>query len=195
MTNPLFLLQMAGAPGSGKSALARLIGRCTGAVVIDKDVLKTAALEAGTEEELASGIAYEAFFALADHLLGQERSVVLDSPSFWDTIRSKGAAIADRRGAPYYFIECVCSDEAELSRRLRDRPRLPSQPGEPIDAAWETFTPPGPYLRVDTTQPIERCLELALDYLGAEAGSEAAPSSVMDIMSTISSWNAFFTST
>ena len=73
MTEAPFLLQMAGAPGSGKSALARLIGRCTDAVVIDKDVLKTAALEAGADDTLAGGIAYEAFFALADHLLGPER--------------------------------------------------------------------------------------------------------------------------
>ena len=166
MTNTPFLVQMAGAPGSGKSALARLIGRCAGAVVIDKDVLKTAALEAGAEESLASGIAYEAFFALADHLLGQERSVVLDSPSFWDTIPSKGADIAEGRGVPYYFIECLCPDEEELARRLRDRTRMASQPAEPIDPKWETIAPTGAYLRVDTSQPIERCLALALDYLG-----------------------------
>ena len=167
MTDTPFLLQMAGAPGSGKSALARLIGSCTGAVVIDKDVLKTAALEAGAEESLAGGVAYEAFFSLADHLLGQGRSVILDSPSYYETIPSKGAAIAERRGLPYYFIECTCPDSEVMARRLRDRPRLPSQPGEPISSEWETIAPPGPFLRVDTTQPIERGLGVALDYLGA----------------------------
>ena len=175
MANTLFLLQMAGAPGSGKSALARLIARCTGAVVIDKDVLKTAALEGGAEESLAGGIAYEAFFALADHLLGQGRSVVLDSPSFWETIPSKGAAIAEGREVPYYFIECLCPNEEELARRLRDRTHMASQPAEPIDLdRWETIAPTGAYLRVDTTQPIERCLALALDYLGvSEATGDA----------------------
>ena len=58
MSSKQFLLQMAGMPGSGKSALARLIGRSTKAIVLDKDVLKTAALEAGADEKLASGIAY-----------------------------------------------------------------------------------------------------------------------------------------
>lgn len=171
MSAPAFLLQVAGAPGSGKSALARMIGRCTGAVVIDKDVLKTAALEAGAPPEggLAGGIAYEAFFALADHLLGQSWSVILDSPSYFETIASKGAAIAARRHVSYHFIECVCADREELARRLRDRPRLPSQPGDiaEADPARETIAPTGAYLRVDTTQPIERCLALALDYLGA----------------------------
>jgi predicted kinase len=166
-----FLLQMAGMPGSGKSALARLVGHATGAVVIDKDVLKTAALEAGVEESLAGPAAYEIFFALADHLLGQDLSVVLDSPSFWEPIPAKGSAIAEERMVPYYFIECICADREELARRLRDRPRLRSNPGEEaVDLAVETIAPSGAYLRIDTTQPIERCLELALDYLEAAHG-------------------------
>ena len=162
----MFLLQMAGQPGSGKSTLARLIGTSTGAVVLDKDVIKTAALDAGAAEGLAGPLAYEAFFALADHLLSQELSVVLDSPSFWETIAERGTAISGERMVPYYFIECVCSDRDELARRLRERPRRRSNPGEEaLDSRWETIAPAGAFLRIDTTQPIERCLELALDYL------------------------------
>ena len=147
--------------------LARLIGRATDAVVLDKDVLKTAALEAGVEEPAAGSVAYEALFALASHLLGQDRSVVLDSPSFWETIPTRGAAIAADRHMPYYFIECLCEDRDERSRRLRERPRLASNPGEEsLDAGAATIAPAGPYLRLDTTQPIDRCLALALDYLG-----------------------------
>jgi predicted kinase len=170
MKAPAFLLQMAGAPGSGKSALARVIGRRTGAVVIDKDVLKTAALEAGAADSLAGGIAYEAFFGLADHLLGQGWSVILDSPSYYDTIPSKGAGIAAHRRVPYHFIECVCSDAEILARRLSTRSRLPSQPGEINES--QTVAPAGAYLRVDTTQPLERCLMLALEYLGARETGE-----------------------
>ena len=173
MANQQFLLQMAGMPGSGKSALARLIGRSTKAVVIDKDVLKTAALETGAEEEVAAGVAYETFFGLADHLLGQGWSVVLDSPSFWETIPKRGGEIAANRHVPYFFIECVCDDEDELARRLRERTRLVSQPGEEIlEDSWTTFTPPEAHLRVDTTQDLERSLSLALDYLGAQAEDE-----------------------
>lgn len=167
MTTQQFLLQMAGMPGSGKSSLARLIGRSTRAVVIDKDVLKTAALEAGAEEALAAGTAYDVFFALADHLLGQGWSVVLDSPSFWETIPERGGKIAASRHVPYFFIECVCEDRDELARRLRDRDRVASQPGEEIlDSPPLTIRPPEPHLRVDTTQDVEHCLSLALDYLG-----------------------------
>ena len=167
---PAFLLQMAGQPGAGKSALARLIGRRTGAVVLDKDVLKTAALESGAAEAVAGSISYEAFFALADHLLGQGLSVVLDSPSYWESIPVKGTAIAAQRMVPYYFIECICSDRDELARRLRERPRLRSNPGEEALADdRDTVVPGGAFLRMDTTLPIERCLQLALDYL-SQAG-------------------------
>ena len=167
MVSQQFLLQMAGMPGSGKSALARLIGRSTKAVMIDKDVLKTAALEAGAEEELAGGLAYDVFFALADHLVGQGWSVVLDSPSFWETIPKRGGEIAAKRHVPYFFIECVCDDKDELARRLRERRKLTSQPGEEVlEETWTTVTPAEAHLRVDTTQELERCLSIALDYLG-----------------------------
>ena len=160
-----FLLQMAGPPGSGKSALARVIGRRTAAVVLDKDVLKTAALHAGADETLAGGTAYEAFFDLADHLLGQGLSVVLDSPSYFETIPAKGQALATERGISYHFVECVCEDQAELERRLSGRPRLDSQPGSLSPSGRVTMAPPGAYLRVDTLQPIERCLEVVLELL------------------------------
>ena len=172
MTRSLFLLQMAGMPGSGKSALARVLGRRSGAVVIDKDVLKSAALAAGVDEAQAGAVAYEAMFAQAGHMVGQDWSVILDSPSFWKTIPEKGAAIAADRHLPYYFIECFCPDTDEHARRLRDRPRLASNPGEEaLDVKRQTFTPPGPYLRVDTTQSIQRCLELVLDYLGLDTAN------------------------
>ena len=73
-------------------------------MVIDKDILKTAALAAGAEDQLAGAASYEAFFGLADHLLGQNLSVVLDSPSFYESIPSKGTAIAAERAVPYFFI-------------------------------------------------------------------------------------------
>ncbi len=142
--------------------------------MIDKDILKTAALEAGAAEDLAGGIAYDVFFSLADHLVGQGWSVVLDSPSFWETIPRRGTEIAEQRHVPYFFIECVCSDESELKRRLRERSRMVSQPGEEIlDVPATTIKPPEAHLRVDTVQDLERCLELALDYLGHSAQASA----------------------
>jgi predicted kinase len=141
--------------------------------VIDKDVLKTAALQLGVEDRRAGALAYESFFALGDHLVGQELSVILDSPSFYPSIPQRGQAISDTRCVPYYFIECSCDDRDELARRLQERPRLASNPGaESLEWQAETFAPAGGHLRLDTTQPIEQSLATALDYLGyADYGS------------------------
>jgi predicted kinase len=165
---------MAGMPGAGKSALARLIGRASGAVVLDKDVIKTSALVLIQEDSVAAQIAYETFFALADNLIGQGLPVVLDSPSFWPSVPQRGTSIAQERAVPYYFIECTCDDTAERSRRLRERNRLSSQMGEEaLDLDVETVPPAGGYLRIDTTRPIDECLALALDYLGCPTGEHA----------------------
>ena len=189
-----FLLQMAGISGTGKSTLARLIGQRTGAVVIDLDVVKSAALDAGAPWDLAGRIAYGASWALADSLLEQGGSVVLDSPCRFQQIVDEGSAIARRRAAVFAYIECVVADETELRRRVRHRARLRSQmhdlgvppPDAPRDAyraqieafgpaVLETKVPTSPWLRIDTSGPPDRCLARALEYLdrlGAACGAQ-----------------------
>ena len=56
MPNRQFLLQMAGMPGAGKSALARLIGRGAQAVLLDQDVLTPAPLAGGADEPIRAGL-------------------------------------------------------------------------------------------------------------------------------------------
>src|SRR3990172_3905882 len=109
-----FVVQMAGKPGSGKSTLARGIGAACEAVVLDKDVIKSAALNAGAEESLAAGLAYEGLFDLVRSLLRMGQSVVLDSAAFYPQIVEKGQSLAIAAGAAYYVIECVCPDREDL---------------------------------------------------------------------------------
>ncbi len=174
-----FLLQTAGMPGSGKSTLARAIGHGAGAVVLDKDVIKSAALHAGAEESLAGPLAYEVFFDQARSLLGMGHSVVLDSPAFWPSILDRGALLAAEAAADYFIIECKCPDRQELARRLATRPRMASQYDSPGDDA---FRLPGtaplslPHLVVDTTRQVDECLRLVLDYIRAESARRAASS-------------------
>jgi predicted kinase len=172
-TQPV-LLQMAGRPGAGKTTLARAIGTATGAAVLDLDVLKSAMLGAGTAWEDAGALVYVLLFALADDLLGQGRSVIIDSPSRWPNIPREGARIADQRGGRYVFIECVLPDRAELLARLKSRTLLPSQhtvlgqllpasADENEHARWEeeatrVVGPAEGWLTVDTGRPVEVCL-------------------------------------
>lgn len=177
-----FLLQMAGAPGTGKSTLARALAAARTAVVLDNDVIKSAILDAGAEWDLAGAAAYQVLFALAADMLAQGRNVVLDSPSHYPRIPARGMAVAHAGNAEYRFIECLCVDQTELERRLslrsprrsqmRGFDRPPQDAGRALPTAtrlgvhlWQTYRPEGNCLQVDTTGPLDAYLPKALTYL------------------------------
>jgi predicted kinase len=74
----LFLLQMAGLPGSGKTTLSREIGRRTGALGIDKDLIMGAAERSGIAPAQLGGPAYEIGYDLARSLLATAHSEALE---------------------------------------------------------------------------------------------------------------------
>ena len=177
-----FLLQIAGAPGTGKSTLVRALAAVRTAVILDNDIIKSAILDGAVEWTMAGPAAYEVLFALAADMLSQGRSVILDSPSHYPQIPARGLAIAQAGNAAYRFIECVCGNQAELEQRLLLRsPRRsqmralgvpPSDAGDVITGAtrigvhlWETCRPEVDYLTVDTTAPLDTCLPTVLNYI------------------------------
>ncbi|HXH20874.1 MAG TPA: AAA family ATPase [Dehalococcoidia bacterium] len=171
MSRP-FLLQMAGAAGAGKTTLAFAIGKATGAVVIDKDIIKAGMLDSGVPEEVAGPAAYDVFLELGGSLLSQGLSVVLDSPANFTSIRDRGRAIAGDCGAEYYIIRCLLTDLDELQRRMDGRTIRSSQPRV---AAPETYVRPGPsplrepHLALDMSRPLNETLEQTLAYIGFAA--------------------------
>jgi len=140
----MLVVQMAGRPGVGKSTIARAVGAHFDAFVIDHDVTKSALLDLGVSWDEAGRIAWGLNFALAEELLRQRRSVVLDNPSHYPRVPERGVALASRFGATYAMIECRCDDDDEVERRLRSRPRLRSHMtglGEwPAEASQEPST-------------------------------------------------------
>ena len=90
------LVQMSGAPGSGKSTIARAVARERGPVVLDHDVVKDAQPGAGLPFARAGKISYAVLLALAEDLLGSGHQVVLDSPCFYDELLAGGRAVAAR---------------------------------------------------------------------------------------------------
>ena len=164
-----FLVQMAGTSAAGKSTLAAAIGRATGAVVIDKDIIKGGMLDGGVPEEIAGPTAYEVFFDLGCSLLAQGFSVVMDSPANFTRIRKWGAQAAASAGACYYIIRCVLGDLDELQRRMDTRAVRSSQP---VVAALENYHRPGtspltePHFVIDMSRPLDVSLKRALDYVG-----------------------------
>jgi predicted kinase len=178
-----FYLQMSGVPGSGKSTVAAAVAEATDGVIIDHDITKSALLEAGVPPALARKASYSVLKSVAGHLLMQGKSVIFDSPCFYDSLLESGMQLARRFGAAYLYIECVLNDLEQLDRRLRSRPRHPSQvagvQGQPTPASGEVLVneqvflewmrgmkrPAGDYLVLDTSDDIEAVTQAAVAYV------------------------------
>lgn len=181
MSGGLFVLQLAGPPGSGKSRLAREVAAARPAIIVNSDVVKSTLLDAGVPWKLAGPAAYQTLFALAGDLLLQGNNVILDSPSHYPFIPASGQRVARERGSRYRFIELTCPDTDELRRRLTARTPLRSQMRAldemPPDSdgttqavrtgthQWETCGPEDGHLVLDVTDPFDSYLKQALAYI------------------------------
>jgi predicted kinase len=164
------IIQMHGEPGSGKSTLARALAVRIDAVVLDKDVIKSALLRSGASEADAAVAAYEVYFSLADDLARQGRAVILDNPVFWPRVEERWKALAAECRSELLLIHTVCPDRAELGRRLGSRNGLESHPREPLDLMRHpgaVETQHYPRLVLDTTRPLPEIVEEAMDYVQA----------------------------
>ena len=178
------LVQLSGVPGSGKSTLARGLAGARGLVVVDTDVLKSALVDGGVAVTDAGRPTYLAALAMAEDLLAQGRSVVIDSPCRYPALLSTGRDIARGAGVRYAFIELWAADLSPLLARLDARTPRVSQvasatrpvPGtewelgtpEATLRAWQSLLvrPDEDWLRLDAEQPEASILTDALSYLG-----------------------------
>jgi predicted kinase len=115
------LIAFKGHPGSGKSAVARALGRRLAIPVIDKDDIKDVLDEHADDP---GGLAYIAMFNIARRQLLQGLSVICDSPLSEVGGYTMGCAVAYDAAARLVVIECVCSSEEEWRRRIENRSAL-----------------------------------------------------------------------
>jgi predicted kinase len=169
--NFMFLLQMAGFPGSGKSTLAKEISKNMDIVVIDRDVIKSSMLESGVDSDVINNASYHVAFSLCKYYLSINKSVIIDTPCYYEETLENGIKIADQYNAEYKYIECRVEDFNEVSNRLKSRERSISQ----IESAEEDrflgaidrSKKPNDksYLTVDSSLPIEAYFQKVIDYL------------------------------
>ncbi|MEM7127428.1 MAG: ATP-binding protein [Chloroflexota bacterium] len=179
----LTFIQMSGAPGSGKTTVARAIAPLVDAIIIDHDVTKSALLGAEIPPSDAGRASYAVLNALARDLLSQGRSVIFDSPCFYENLLRQGQQLAKEFGAAYRYVECRIDDLHELDRRLRSRQRTPSQlagvfaqptKGSGKQQAGEAYfrnvienmkRPTDGYLVIDTSQPVKSYITEVIKYI------------------------------
>lgn len=121
------LIVFSGLPGTGKSTLAETIGRELVIPVFAKDWLEAVLLQHGLQSspngKSLGYVGYELLTTLAERQLIMEQSVIIDSVAGILTVRGSWKQLAQRYGADWLVVECVCSDDAVHRSRLNTRER------------------------------------------------------------------------
>ena len=122
-TEPM-LIVVSGAPGSGKTTLARRVADDLGWLLISKDAIKESLADAGglprtVEESSRLGdAAYAVMFTLASRTLEAGGIAILDSNFRHGRSETELATVAG--GRPVRVLHCV-ADPATIERRYRGR--------------------------------------------------------------------------
>ena len=102
---PNLFVQMSGAPGSGKSTIANLLASSIGGVVFDHDQEKSSILEAGVPFKDAAKETYDLGWVFATNMIGEERSVIIDSTCNYREVLDRGVALAQEHGYSHWYVE------------------------------------------------------------------------------------------
>lgn len=115
---------MAGLPGTGKSTLVDYLGSELSLPVVTKDEAEALLKRSDAGPGLNSGwIAYDLLTLFAGEQLRRNVSVVIDSVAGSLSIRESWRRLADKYGAEFVVVECICSDVALHKQRLSVRKR------------------------------------------------------------------------
>ncbi|MGM7680647.1 AAA family ATPase [Cytobacillus sp. Hm23] len=173
----MFFLQMSGFPGSGKSSLAKVIAKRTGAIVVDHDIVKTAlieSLESAIDPKVAGKISYNIDWSLVEYYLSQQNSVILDSPCLYTEMIEKGQRLCTKYGTNYKYVECYLNDLTEINRRLKQRKRMQSQIREATEENFRltinsSKKPSDSYgLIVDSSKPLHSYVNEVIEYINSK---------------------------
>jgi predicted kinase len=127
------IIQMSGPPGSGKSTTAKPLGKALDAIIIDNDMIKSFFLEsdifAHNEDpfDQSAKLAYKFQWVLAEDMVKQGRSVIMDCVCNFSPVLENGSALAKKFGFAYQYVEITTNSMELLDQRLQQRVPLRSQ--------------------------------------------------------------------
>ncbi|MBM2838285.1 MAG: putative kinase [Deltaproteobacteria bacterium] len=178
------LIIMAGLVGTGKSAVAGLLGEATGAPVVRSDEARKRLAgilpdehryedyEKGIYSEEFTNKTYSELLKEASEVLGGGRSIILDASYKSRASRERAAALAREKGARFFIVECICDQKvvrARLTKRMDEM--------DTSDGRWEIYDRQkkefeeiteneGRLIRIDSARSVEENMELILKVIG-----------------------------
>lgn len=179
--DPPWLVVVSGWTGAGKSTLADLLAADLGATVASFDWVMSglrASPEVWAHVELPverqRRVGWDLLARVAEQQLRRGASCVLDLVAREEP-RREWAALADRYGARFGVVECVCSDldvhRARVDGRRRDIPGWYELSWDHVELGRRRYRPlDEPKVRVDAVRPVEENLATVRRYLAGRAG-------------------------
>jgi len=171
------LIVFAGAPGAGKSTLARAAARELRAIYLDKDTIKDVALALGREMKLeavsdyAGALSYALLIPLARDNVTLGLDVVIDSPAGYRSFQDAIEEFVRSVKVDFRLVECITTDETLVRERIERRTvDLPEHRGRDADARQQARARldriSGPRLVGDTGEAVQMNLRKIVAYLG-----------------------------
>jgi predicted kinase len=172
------LIAMAGLPGTGKTAIAELIGGQLLKPVVSVDPIESSILRAGIDSDQPTGLAaYLVAETLAEVVMRSGHGVIVDAVNAVDPAREQWVNLAARSGEPVKFIEVICSDAAlhrsRLEARERNLPHVTEPSWHAVEQSLDEYSPwagpsgDAPRLTLDSVEPLDVLVERALAFIAS----------------------------
>lgn len=129
------LIVFGGLPGAGKTTLAKAVVKKYAAVYLRIDTIEMAIRSSNVLRDDVGPAAYVSAYWVAEENLRLGQAVVADSANALQITRDSWAQVARNALVSLVEVEVVCSDAAELRRRIESRP--PDLDGLP-PLTWES---------------------------------------------------------
>lgn len=107
------LIVLGGLPGTGKTSIARELGRQIGAVHLRIDTIEQVLRNSGMVGRVMDDTGYQVAYAVAEDNLCVGRTVIADSVNPLAITRNAWMEVARRVGVKALEIEIICSDANE----------------------------------------------------------------------------------